>query len=44
VHELGDDVTTELVAVPGMTAYFLDDVVEEVYPQAAPKKQRERAQ
>ncbi|MBO9126830.1 MULTISPECIES: metallophosphoesterase family protein [unclassified Rhizobium] len=44
VHELGDDVTTELVAVPGMTAYFLDDVVEEVYPQAAPKKQRERAE
>ncbi|KEA04305.1 metallophosphoesterase family protein [Rhizobium rhizogenes] len=41
IHELGDDVTTEIVAVPGMTAYFLDDVVMEVYPQAAPKAQKE---
>ncbi|KQV70227.1 metallophosphoesterase [Rhizobium sp. Root1220] len=44
VHEFGEDVTSELVAVPGMTAYFLDDVVEEVYPQAAPKKHSEQAQ
>jgi alkaline phosphatase D len=44
VHELGDEVKTELVAVPGMTAYFLDDVVEEVYPQAAHKKQPEQAE
>jgi alkaline phosphatase D len=41
VHEFGDGVTTEIVAVPGMTAYFLDDVVEEVYPQAAHKVHRE---
>ncbi|MFS8115453.1 metallophosphoesterase [Rhizobium jaguaris] len=41
VHELGDDVTTEIVAVPGMTTYYLDDVVEEVYPHEAHKVQRE---
>jgi alkaline phosphatase D len=44
VHELDDEVRTELVAVPGMTAYFLDYVVEEVYPQAAHKKQPEQAE
>jgi alkaline phosphatase D len=37
IHELGETVSTEIVAVAGMTAYFLDDVVMEVYPQAAPK-------
>ncbi|AYG60630.1 metallophosphoesterase family protein [Rhizobium jaguaris] len=41
VHELGDDVTTEIVAVPGMTTYYFDDVVEEVYPHEAHKVQRE---
>jgi alkaline phosphatase D len=40
MHELGEDVTTEIVAVPGMTAYFLDDVVGEVYPQVAHKVPR----
>jgi alkaline phosphatase D len=44
IHDLGEHVSTELVAVPGMTAYFLDDVVEEVYPQAAPKAKREPAE
>ncbi|WFS00209.1 metallophosphoesterase family protein [Rhizobium tumorigenes] len=44
IHTFADDVTTELVAVPGMTAYFLDDVVEEVYPQAAHKVVRDAAQ
>jgi len=44
IHTLGDEVTTEMVAVPGMTAYFLDDVVEEVYPQAAHKVVRDAAQ
>lgn len=44
IHKLGDEVTTEMVAVPGMTAYFLDDVVEEVYPQAAHKVVRDAAQ
>jgi alkaline phosphatase D len=41
IHDLGESVSTELVAVSGMTAYFLDDVVMEVYPQAAPKLQKE---
>ncbi|MDL2401817.1 metallophosphoesterase family protein [Rhizobium mayense] len=41
VHTLGDDVATEIVAIPGMKTYFLDDVVEEVYPHEAHKVQRE---
>ncbi|CDZ43502.1 metallophosphoesterase family protein [Neorhizobium galegae] len=32
VHEFGDDVQSDIVAVPGMTAYVLDEVIEEVYP------------
>jgi alkaline phosphatase D len=35
VHEFGDDVQSAIVAVPGMTAYVLDDVIEEVYPTGA---------
>ncbi|MBP2561355.1 alkaline phosphatase D [Neorhizobium galegae] len=35
VHEFGDDVESDIVAVPGMTAYVLDDVIEEVYPTNA---------
>ncbi|CDZ32468.1 Purple acid phosphatase family protein [Neorhizobium galegae bv. officinalis] len=35
VHEFGDDVESDIVAVPGMTAYVLDDVIEEVYPTSA---------
>jgi len=35
VHEFGDDVQSDIVAVPGMTAYVLDDVIEEVYPTNA---------
>ncbi|WP_105401744.1 metallophosphoesterase [Neorhizobium sp. T7_12] len=35
VHEFGDDVESDIVAVPGMTAYVLDDVIEEVYPTGA---------
>jgi alkaline phosphatase D len=41
VHEFGETVESEIVAVPGMTAYYLDDVVEEVYPHEAHKVQRE---
>lgn len=39
VHEFDADVESKIVAVPGMTAYVLDEVVHEVYPQAV--KQRE---
>jgi alkaline phosphatase D len=42
VHEFGDDVESDIVAVPGMTAYVLDDVIEEVYPTSA--KQTESAE
>lgn len=42
VHEFGDDVQSDIVAVPGMTAYVLDDVIEEVYPTNA--KQTESAE
>ncbi|MBB3645487.1 alkaline phosphatase D [Rhizobium sp. BK619] len=34
VHEFDTAVESEIVAVPGMTAHVLDDVVLEVYPQA----------
>jgi alkaline phosphatase D len=35
IHTFGDDVQTEIVAVPGMTAYVIDDVIHEVYPSPA---------
>jgi alkaline phosphatase D len=37
VHQFGDAVTSDIVAVPGMTAHYIDDVIHEVYPQAVPK-------
>lgn len=37
VHDFKDDVTSEIVSVPGMTAYYIDDVIHEVYPKSAPK-------
>ncbi len=44
VHELTDaGVTSEIVAVPGLTSHVLDPIVEEVYPQAAKKKVRVEA-
>ncbi|CDZ49530.1 metallophosphoesterase family protein [Neorhizobium galegae] len=33
VHTFGDDLQTEIVAVPGMTAYLFDEVIDEVYPR-----------
>ncbi|KAB1111238.1 metallophosphoesterase [Neorhizobium galegae] len=33
VHTFGDDVRTEIVAVPDMTAYVIDEVIDEVYPR-----------
>ncbi|TPK16963.1 metallophosphoesterase [Mesorhizobium sp. B2-5-7] len=43
VHEFDDTVTSEIVAVPGMTVHVLDDVVEEVYPHEAHKVRRKVA-
>ncbi|AYD02528.1 metallophosphoesterase [Neorhizobium sp. NCHU2750] len=37
VHEFGDEVQSEIVAVPGTTAHYIDDVIHEVYPASAPK-------
>ncbi|TPJ39218.1 metallophosphoesterase [Mesorhizobium sp. B2-5-13] len=37
VHEFGDTVTSEIVAIPGMSVHVLDEVVEEVYPDEAHK-------
>ena len=36
-HQFGDTVASEIVAIPGMTTYVLDDVVAEVYPHEAHK-------
>jgi alkaline phosphatase D len=44
IHEFNDTVTSEIVAVPGLTVHYLDDVVAEVYPHEAHKVQREPAQ
>lgn len=33
VHYFADDVKSEIVRVPGMTAHVLDDVIDEVYPR-----------
>jgi alkaline phosphatase D len=41
VHQFGETIESQLVAVPGMTAYYLDDVVEEVYPHEAHKVKTE---
>jgi alkaline phosphatase D len=37
LHEFGDSIASQIVAVPGMTAHILDDVVAEVYPHEAHK-------
>lgn len=33
IHHLETDVSSEIVAIPGLRPHFLDDVVEEVYPR-----------
>ncbi len=37
VHTFADDVKSEIVAVPGMIAHVIDEVIHEVYPRAAKK-------
>lgn len=37
VHEFGERVESRQIAVPGLTAYVLDDVALEVYPSAVKK-------
>ena len=43
VHTFKDEVMSEIIAVPGLTAHVIDEVVAEVYPSVAAKLQRERA-
>ncbi|MGI3903633.1 MAG: metallophosphoesterase family protein [Janthinobacterium lividum] len=33
IHRLETDVSSEIVAIPGLSQHFLDDVVEQVYPR-----------
>lgn len=33
VHRLETEVASEIVAIPGLSQHFLDDVVEQVYPR-----------
>ncbi|KUM26084.1 metallophosphoesterase [Mesorhizobium loti] len=40
MHHFGDTVTSQIVAIPGMTVHVLDDVVAEVYPHEAHKVRR----
>ncbi|OBQ75413.1 metallophosphoesterase family protein [Mesorhizobium erdmanii] len=43
IHEFGDAVASEIVAIPGMTVHVLDDVVEDVYPHEAHKVRKKVA-
>ncbi|MDB5526594.1 MAG: hypothetical protein JWM58_4357 [Rhizobium sp.] len=44
IHRLGEDVSSEIVPLPALTPYFIDDVVHEVYPRSVPKQVPEAAQ
>lgn len=44
VHELGETVASEIVAVPGLARHLIDDVIHEVYPQFHPKARAEADQ
>lgn len=43
IHTFGDEVSSEIVALPELTRYFIDEVIDEVYPRSA-SKQVEAAQ
>ncbi|MCD2180567.1 metallophosphoesterase family protein [Rhizobium sp. GN54] len=44
VHTFEDDVRSEIVTVPGMTAHVIDEVIHEVYPRSAGKAARAAAE
>lgn len=44
IHTLGEDVTSEIVALPELTAHVIDEIIHEVYPQAKPKHAPEAAE
>lgn len=44
IHTLGEDVTSEIVTLPELTAHVIDEIIHEVYPQAKPKHAPEAAE
>ncbi|WP_426131171.1 metallophosphoesterase family protein [Pararhizobium sp. PWRC1-1] len=44
IHTFGEDVSSEIVTLPELTPYFIDEVIHEVYPRAATKQVPEAAQ
>ena len=44
IHTFGEGVESEIVQLPELTAHVIDDVIHEVYPQAAVKAHQEAVQ
>ncbi|WP_341486780.1 metallophosphoesterase [Pararhizobium sp. A13] len=44
IHTLSEDVSSEIVALPELTAHFIDEVIHEVYPRSVSKQAAEAAQ
>lgn len=44
IHRLSEDVSSEIVTLPELTPYFIDEVIHEVYPRSARKQAPEAAQ
>jgi alkaline phosphatase D len=44
IHTLSEDVSSEIVTLPELTPYFIDEVIHEVYPRSAHKQAPEAAQ
>lgn len=44
IHMLSEDVSSEIVALPELTPYFIDEVIHEVYPRSVSKHAAEAAQ
>ncbi|WP_455273771.1 metallophosphoesterase family protein [Rhizobium herbae] len=44
IHTLSEDVSSEIVTLPELTPYFIDEVIHEVYPRAVAKRVPEAAQ
>ena len=44
IHTLGDGVSSEIITLPDLTPYFIDEVIHEVYPHAVPEQVTEAAQ
>jgi alkaline phosphatase D len=44
IHTFSEDVSSEIVTLPELTPYFIDEVIHEVYPRAVAKRVPEAAQ